>query len=364
MRVARICIAAAAIATASSMLVAAPAQAHGSTPDPTTTVLTTAVAAPFNLDVRGGQVLVADGGLGKVARIGSDGTLTTLVADAPGTSGVARSRGSLAYTTTKGGQAGITASGVTILGPGGRTVEADTLAYETKYNPDGAVHYGVTNPSQCVTDALTAVGFPVDYTGHIDSHAYSLAAYRGGFVLADAGANALLRISRTGAISTLAVLPAQPSVITAAQATALGLPDCVAGTTYAFEAVPTDVEVGHDGYLYVTVLPGGPEGPVLGARGKVYRVNPWTGALTQVASGFAGATNLAIADGRIYVAELFGGRISVVRHGKVTPFLDLPGVVSVEAGPGGRLYAGTLGDEQSHAPGTVVRIDTARGWRH
>ena len=127
------------------------------------------------------------------------------------------------------------------------------------------------------------------------------------------------------------------------------------GVTYSFESVPTDVEVGKDGWLYVTTLPGGPEDPSLGARGRVYRVNPKTGKNQLVARGFLGATNLALGKhGEIYVAELFGGRISVVKHGKVTPYVDLPGVVSVEVDRRGNLWAGTLGDE-TH-PGTIVKI--------
>ncbi len=364
MRVARITIAIAAITAASSLVAAAtPAQAHNPKPDPSTTVVTTSVAVPFNLDVSRGRILVADGGLNQVAKVKADGSVVPVVTGAEGTSGVATSRNSkyLAYTTTVGGPpAGISASGVTILGPGGSTVTADTLAYEKAHNPDGKIHYGVTNPSKCVTDALAAAQFPVDYMGAIDSHAYSLAAWGDGFVLADAGANALLYISRSGRISTLAVLPAQPSTITPAAAAELGLDPCVGGVSYAFEAVPTDVEVGRDGFLYVTVLPGGPESAALGARGKVYRVNPWNGRLREVASGLLGATNLALSEGRIYVAEFFAGRVALVRHGKVREFLSLPGVVSIEAGPHGSLYAGT----GLSGPPSVVRIDThSRGWR-
>src|SRR4029450_3789544 len=94
-------------------------------------------------------------------------------------------------------------------------------------------------------------------------------------------------------IRTLAVLPSQPLKITEDIAHAQGLPDCVIGVTYRFEAVPTDVEVGRDGYLYVTTLPGGPEDPSLGARGKVYRVNPRNGHIKLVATGFAGGTKPA-----------------------------------------------------------------------
>lgn len=364
MRFARISIAIAAVATASTLLGAAPAGAHSPKPDPSTTVLTTSVAAPFNLDVRSGRILVADGGLGKVVEVAADGSVSPVVASAPGTSGVATSHHGryLAHTTTVGGPptGPITASGLTITGPKGYSVTADTLAYEKAHNPDAGVHYGVTNPSQCVRDALSGVGLPVDYTGAIDSHAYSVAAYGKGWVVADAGANALLKVSNDGTISTLAVLPAQPATITAEAAQAFHLPDCVIGVSYAFESVPTDVEVGEDGFLYVTVLPGGPEDASLGARGKVYRVNPWNGKAKEIASGLLGATNLAISHGSIYVTEFFAGRVSRISHGKVTAFLDLPGAVSIEAGRRGALYVGT----GLAGPPSVVRVDTTKGWRH
>jgi hypothetical protein len=363
MKVARICIAVAAIATASSLIATVPAGAHThSKPEPTPTVLTTEVAAPFNLDVRGGRVLVADGGLNKILRVTQHGSVSTVVADAPATTGVARARGYLAYTTTAGGPpAGITASGLHITRANGYHVFADTLAYEKAHNPDAGVHYGVTNPSQCVSYALSGAGFPVDYKGIVDSHAYSVAAFGKGWVVADAGANALLYVTNSGRISTLAVLPAQPATITPEIAAGLGVPGLAECGTfrYDFEAVPTDVEVGKDGFLYVTVLPGGPESAALGARGKVYRVNPWNGKVTLVASGLLGATNLAIWRGDIYVTELFAGRVSRVRHGGVTKFLDLPGALSIESGPRG-LYVGT----GVTGPSSVVRIDLSKGWRH
>lgn len=360
MRTVRITIALVALATAASLLTATRAEAGGGRPAPEPSVLTTAVGAPFNLEVDRGRILIADGGPGLVGKLLPDGTVATVIGNVPGAAGVATSRKHLAWTTTDGDASGITASGVSLLGPGGIRVDADTLAHERASNPDGIHHYGVTDPSPCVSDALAAKGFPVSYTGLVDSHAYSLVAHGTGFVLADAGANALFRISRTGRVTTLAVLPPHPAKITRAAADALGLPDCVVGVTYRFEAVPTDVEVGPDGHLYVTTLPGGPEDPSLGARGKVFRVNPWTGRTKQVASGLLGPTNLAFAGGRLYVTELFAGRLSQVRHGRVKAWLDLPGAIAVEAGPRGTLYVGT----GITGPGSIVQVGTRSGWRH
>ena len=206
-----------------------------------------------------------------------------------------------------------------------------------------------------------ALGDQARYKGIVDSHAYSVARYKKKWVVADAGGNDLLWVTNRGKISTLAVLPSQPLKITKEIAKTLELPDCVIGVTYKYEAVPTDVEVGRDGYLYVTTLPGGPEDPSLGARGKVYRVNPHNGHIKLVASGFSGATNLALGKhGKIFVAELFGGQISVVKHGKAHKYLSLPGVVAVETDRSGALWAATLGNEDPPAPGTLVKIIKVR----
>jgi hypothetical protein len=344
----------------------ATASAHPSSP-PDPVVVSSALAAPFNLEVDRHKVLVADGGLNSVAKVNRDGSLTTIVPDVVGASGVATSWGRLAYTSTTTNEATFenTASSLTIKGWRGTQV-ADTLAYEKKHNPDQVNSYGIDNPSQCQIDAFAAhaeEGFPpASYTGLVDSHAYSVTSYGAGWVVADAGGNDLLFVDSRGRIRRSIVLPGQPTVITADAAESFGLDDCVVGATYKWEPVPTDVEVGRDGQLYVTTLPGGPEDESLGARGAVWRVNPWTGKIKQLANGFLGATNLALGDrGEIYVAELFGGKVSVVRGRSVSTYAELPGVVAVESGRDGSLWAATLGNEDPPAPGTVVKL---RGARH
>lgn len=362
MRRSRLLLITAALAAGALLVPAQAASAgggHGHGKPPAPVVKSDQVVAPFNLEIVHGKVLVADGGLNLVGALKRDGSIATIAADQPGASGIATAGKRLAFTTTVTNFDTFenTDSGLNIWGPHGKKVYADTLAYETKHNPDGGNWYGVKHPSQCVTDALTAAGLPVSYRGLVDSHAYSVAAYRGGWIVADAGANALFRIDNKGRIHTLAVFAPQPTKITPDMAEALGLPDCVAGITYKFEAVPTDVEVGRDGNLYVTTLPGGPESPVLGARGAVWKVNPWSGKQRLVAKGFLGATNLALGKhGEIYVAELFAGQVSVVRHGWARPYVALPGVVAVESDGHGGLWAATMANEDPPAPGTIVRI--------
>ena len=352
-------------AACSALLLATPLSASATPKVPTPKLVSSALQAPFNIAFKGHGTYVADGGLNKVVRVRRDGTLKDIVSDAPGTSGLAFSKHGryLAYTTTKsapppaeGEPPPITDSRLNIKGPHGSHVEADTLAYEKANNPDQHVHYGVRHPSPCVKEELEKVHLPASYKGLVDSHAYSVARYKKKWVVADAGGNDLLWVTNRGKIRTLAVLPSQPAKITQEFADANKLRDCVVGVTYKFEAVPTDVEVGRDGYLYVTTLPGGPEDESLGARGKLYRVNPLNGHIKLVASGFLGATNLAIGKhGKIFVAELFGGQISVVKHGKAHKYLSLPGVVSVETDRHGALWAATLGGPPS-TPGTLVKI--------
>jgi hypothetical protein len=327
---------------------------------PEVRTLSDELGAPFNLALRNGDVLVADGGLGQVLRI-HERHVRSIVEDAPGTAGIAvRNKGGVfAYTTTVGDPMAETTTSTsvelaTLMGE--HLASADTFTYEKTANPDQGTHFGLTDPTECQTATLESVDFPVSYSGAIDSHPYSLVAFRGGWVLADAGGNDLLWIDDEGTISTLAVLPPQPAVITQEAADELGLDECIVGETYAFEPVPTDVEARH-GELYVTTLPGGPESAALGARGAVWRLDPDSGKLTQLATGILGATNVAVPRwGGVYVTELFGGRISEVTGGEVHPVLDLPGALAVEAGwRKGVLYAGTL-DLSGANPGTVVRI--------
>jgi hypothetical protein len=196
--------------------------------------------------------------------------------------------------------------------------------------------------------------------GGIDSHPYAVAALPdGNWVVADAGGNDLLRVTPRGKVSTLAVLPRQATRITQQAATALKLPACVVGAVYHFEPVPTDVQVSGRGFV-VSLLPGGPEDPSLGARGSVQWVDWKTGKARKLAGNFLGATNVAVGPrGWIFVAELFAGKISVIADGHVLKYADLPGVVSLDWG-NDRLYAGTMAptDDQGKptGKGSIVSI--------
>ena len=329
--------------------------AHASS-DPVT--LTTGVQAPFHMTVgNDGAIYIADGGLSQVLKLNPSSHHLGIAARGPQPGEVAgvawnKANTTLAYTSTAYATG---KTSLTIRGQYSR-VNVSMSGWESTVNPDAATHYGLRHPTQCQIDAFNSAGIPAQYTGDVDSHPYSVASVGTGWVVGDAAGNDLLKVSSSGRISTLTVFPAQPITLTADQVSALGLPDCVVGATYAFEAVPTSVTVGPDGMLYVTTLPGGPEDPSLGARGSLYQVDPSTGAYTRLAGRFLGATDVAVApNGDAYVAELFSGQVTRIvagTHTRVTAAM-VPGLVSVAFG-NGHLYGGVLApsdDEGNPVPG-------------
>lgn len=253
---------------------------------------------------------------------------------------VSERRGNLAFATTE-------PDGDTFLyrvGNSGRAHKAANLsAYEKRVNPDGEQLYGVPTIDEECAAQFPAEGPPAVYPGIVESHPYATFQTRKATYVADAAANAVLKVDRRGRISTVAVLPGIPLEITAELAAMFGIPDCAVGHDYLFEPVPTDVERGRDGKLYVSSLPGGPEDPSLGARGSVFQVSPRSGNAKQVVTELMSPTGVAVTpSGAIFVAELFGMRIA--RHnpdtGRTRTFaqVELPGDVEWERG---RLYATT-----------------------
>jgi hypothetical protein len=196
---------------------------------------------------------------------------------------------------------------------------ADVGKYESTKNPDAGVTYGLQGATpECAAQWPVKEAGPPSYTGIVDSHPY--ATYT-----TDKG-----------------VYPA-----------------CAVGLEYWFEPVPTDVELGPDGWLYVSSLPGGPEDGSLGAQGRVYKVNPKSGKVKLVADSFISTVDVAVANnGDVYVAELFTGTIKRIKAGssKAKPFVQLTQVGAIELAKG-YLYAtdnALIG--QKNPKGKVVRI--------
>ncbi|MFU8874437.1 ScyD/ScyE family protein [Micromonospora sp. SL4-19] len=300
------------------------------------------LAGPLQLAVGSdGTVYVSQSFAGKLTAVGKKGRTDLVSTPGAEIAGVAaEGLGTVTFTTSA--EDGSFAQVKRVLPNGKIRAIGDLGRYEATVNPDQVNSYGFQGLTpECAAQVPAEIGAD-PYPGIVESHPYSVAILPDGSrAVADAAGNDIVRVAPNGTISTIAVLPPAPSVITAELAASVGLPDCTVGKIYNFEPVPTDVELGRDGLLYVSSLPGGPEDPSFGARGGVYSVNPTTGKVTRIASGFLGATNLAVApDGTIYVAELFGNRISTVSRGGAKPFANVPFPAAVEWA-NGKLYATT-----------------------
>jgi hypothetical protein len=211
----------------------------------------------------------------------------------------------------------------------------DIAQYEADENPDG--------------------GLP-------DSNPWSVLAVADGYVVSDAGANALFHVSMTGTVTTIAVFPEQMVEFPPGS-----------GTDMPMHAVPTGVTVGPDGAYYVGQLTGFPF-PVGGA--SVWRVVP--GEAPEVfASGFTNVVDVAFDDdGNLYVLEiatnsLIAGEPLPVgalwrvtprgfRHVVVSDGLAMPTGLTI--GPDGNAYVSNfgifadVGIPDGPPPGMVVKI--------
>jgi len=185
------------------------------------------------------------------------------------------------------------------------TVLADVMQYEMDHNPAG---------------------------GPVDSNPFGILAESGGRLVADAGANALLFVSATGEIETLALFPSQPNP------TPVGPP--------MIEPVPTSVARGPDGALYVGQLTGFPFVPGLA---NIYRVVPGQAPVVHCA-GFKTIMDIAFgADGSLYVVEnATGGLFFAPNSGQLsrvapdcsrsTMLVGLDRPTAVAVGPDGSVY--------------------------
>lgn len=327
--------------------------------DPKPEDVATGLATPLHLALGTAKsIYVSQDFAGKLSRVNRDGTVEDVYASPkPGwdIAGVDTRGATTFFLESTGAGLGKPENlegYLKAISPNGdvRTI-ANFADYERENNPDGDREYGFGDDvsDACLQQWPKESPAPARYTGTVDSHPYALAVQGNTAYVADAGMNAILSINlRSGEISTLAVLPPRPAVIpeTAARPEAeggLGVPACVAGYEYAFEPVPTDVEIGQDGWLYVTSLPGGPESPALGDRGAIFRINPWNGRTKVWADEILSPTGLAIADnGDVYVASLFGGKILKFSgwKGERSEFLTVNQPADVEI-QGRTLYATT-----------------------
>lgn len=365
MRTRSILTASAAAVLVATAAIAAPAAAAPAPGSPETRA--SGLPSPLGLAVANdGRAVVSGNFAGLLSGIDKKGTASTLAA-APGEeiSAPAISGSTIYY--MRGGHDHVEA-GLYALTNGTSTFVADLAGYEASENPDAVNTYGFSDLSpECEAQFTGFPEFPPigepHYTGIVDTHAYGSTVVGDTVYIADAGANAILAVE-DGEVSTVAVLPpSAPITVPPGFGAQYGWPACVAGHPYRTEPVPTDVELGPDGWLYVTSLPGGEESPAFGPRGTVVKVNPATGDIVPVASGFNGATNLAVApNGTIYVAELFGGpegmgQVAIVAPGadEATGVIDamMPAAVSLR---GEQLYVTTEALSEEGGKLTVVPL--------
>jgi hypothetical protein len=233
---------------------------------------------------------------------------------------------------------------------------ANLATFEKNENPDGDVTYGAPTLSpECAADWPSGPDAPPQmYDGLVESHPYGSATSGRPAYVADAAGNSIVKVRRDGTVSTVAVLPPVPVEITQEVADSVGAPDCAIGHDYLFEPVPTDVEIGPDGLLYVSSLPGGPEDGTV--PGSVFTVDPANGDVEQIATGLVSATGLDVAaNGDVFVSELFAGKITQIPAGggDQSTFVRVPFPAAVEV-KGDYVY-GTVNalSGLSGAPGDV-----------
>lgn len=263
-------------------------------------VVADGLATPFGIaPARSGSLVVAQAAAGEVTRIGRRGVTTTVVGGVPGVAGVA-SRGRYVWSVLGGPQEdapdeeqlriapGAARGAAPAFGPTsvlrtdldtGRTVKiADLEDYELAKNPDGQ--------TQLVG------GAPVDAL----SNPFSMTLTPRGLLVADGGANDVLRIDPwSGKISTFYV-PPNPTT-----------PECLADGaqanpgTVGCDSVPTGVDF-RGGSVYVSTLGSGAPG-----AGAIYQLSDRTRKVQRTWKGLEAPTGVAVGPGAVFYSQVFGG---------------------------------------------------------
>ena len=323
-------MAAGAVVLLTGSLLGSPTATALTAPEPTT--VAKKLVSPLSMVVAGdGTAYVAQNFAGLLTAVAPGAEPEVVFAAKKGTEvgAVSEHGGTVHFATTKG-----TKTALWSMRPGAKPKKvADLSAYEADRNPDADVSYGFVGGLDAACAAQMPPEVPASYTGIVESHPYGSTVHQGTTYVADAAGNTILSVKPNGKVKTVAVLPPVPVVVTPEAAAANQLPACTVGKTFNFEPVPTDVEVGKGGWLYVTLLPGGPEDGSTGAQGRLVKVKAKTGKVRQVAGGFAGATGVAVADnGDVYVAQLFGGQVSRIKAGRTEarPYAEVMMPAAVE----------------------------------
>jgi hypothetical protein len=319
-------------------------------------VIATGLAGPLQLaDGGGSSLLVTQAFAGEITRVNiRTGEKTAIISGAFGASGASRIGNKIAFVTgVPGPEEAADSSATSRLVPSppmtippdpaslyvaksgqAPTKLADLLAYELANNPDGQTQF---SPEGVPYDAL--------------SNPFSVIPdrSRGGFALvADGGANDVLRVNARGEVSTFFV---PPLVTTGECATRPNNGDDPLGC----DPVATGMANGPLNTVLLATLSGEAQGEgrvyVLDGRGPQAKV-------LKVIKGFNSPTGVAFDNrGNLYVAELLNGQIvKVALDGKRSyAAVTEPSAVFVS---GGKLYA----TAQAFTDGQIVQVnDSAFG---
>lgn len=266
------------------------------------TTLATGLLTPLSAAMAGnGNVYFSENFAGLLHIVGPDKKVRTVFSSGGDEVGAISVRGNRVTFSTSG-----KTSTLRKIVAGKQSATANLSAFEAAHNPDGKFTYGFRGLAVGCAKKFPK-DFPVTYRG-MNDNAHPYATYfdgRNTFV-ADAGANAIWKVSDSGRISTVAVLPPVPQKVTMADLKGSPLPSCVVGKTYYAEAVPTGITMSPKGQLLVSSLPGGLE-----RGGSVWQINPRSGAKKTIATGLSGGiTSISVSpNGQIYLAALFTGQI-------------------------------------------------------
>jgi hypothetical protein len=251
---------------------------------PPVKVVASGLEGPFGLGA-GGRLFVAESGDGQITRVNPLTGFKTVVAKGlKSPAGVDRVGRVLAIVTGGSDVPDASTRGDATLfvkAPGERRQRlADLERYELRHNPDGQTQF---DPNS---------GEPLDAL----SNPFAVLGRRGpGFVfVADAGANAVLSVSKSGKVRTFFV---PPLVTTGACKDA---PNNHPSDPKGCDPVPTGLAYGPGGKLYVSTLSA--EAP---RQGRVYVLNARTAKVLDVIGGFTAPTGVAVGPkGAVYVSEL------------------------------------------------------------
>ncbi|TBW29940.1 ScyD/ScyE family protein [Gramella sp. KN1008] len=233
------------------------------------------------------EILVADAGAGISTRHGE------ILFSLEGASSVAPVGTGVMWVTTWpwfGAPTEDSGQGIHLVTKGRTKMVANLFEFESENNPDGEEE--------------------------LDSNPYAVYAHNASFaVVADAGANDLLKVHNNGNIELMAIFPPE-MVSTENLKNLVGCPDSGAGPCglpdmIPAQAVPTSVTLGPDGYYYVGELKGFPA-PT--GESNIWRISPGaSGAMCGSSpdcmkafdGGFTSIIDLTFDEnGMLYVAEL------------------------------------------------------------